>query len=342
MSTFFARACALGVTLSAIGMAPAIAQDKTVELRFAHWLPGQHALAKLGFEPWAKSLEAATKGSIKVMFFPAQQLGKAADHYDMARDGIADMTWVSPGYQTGRFPIFEVSELPFQIGSTGGGSAAIHSWYQKYAATEMKDIKVCLLHNHIGALHSKRPISEPSQIKGLKMRSSNGMVAQMTTQLGGTNVQVSAVEARDALDKGVADGLTYPWRSLVTFNIHKAVKYHLDAKFYSGNFVWAINKSWYNRLSPAQKKAVDDHCNEDWAQKIGVAYGDFEDSGLAMVEKEPGHTVIKPTPAQLAAWKKAVEPITVEWAKSVEKAGGKPQEVLDHLRSELAARNAAY
>ena len=80
------------------------AQDKPVELKFANWLPANHSLAKNGFEPWAKSLEAASKGSIKVVFFPAQQLGKAADHYDMARDGIADVTYVNPGYQGGPVP----------------------------------------------------------------------------------------------------------------------------------------------------------------------------------------------------------------------------------------------
>jgi hypothetical protein len=37
--------------------------------------------------------------------FPAEQLGKAFDHYDMAHDGIADVTWVSPGYQPGRLVI---------------------------------------------------------------------------------------------------------------------------------------------------------------------------------------------------------------------------------------------
>ena len=79
----FAALAAL--TLGALG---AQAQDKPVELKFAHWLPATHPLAKLGFEPWAKSVEAASKGSIKVMLFPAQQLGKAADHYDMARDAI--------------------------------------------------------------------------------------------------------------------------------------------------------------------------------------------------------------------------------------------------------------
>ncbi len=84
------------------------AQDKPIELKFAHWLPAQHPLATLGFIPWAKSVEAASKGSIKVTIYPAQQLGKAANHYDMARDGIADITWANPGYQAERFPIFGV------------------------------------------------------------------------------------------------------------------------------------------------------------------------------------------------------------------------------------------
>ena len=102
-------AAAAALALCALG---AQAQDKPVEMKFAHWLPGTHPLAKTGFEPWAKSVEAASKGSIKVAFFPAQQLGKAADHYDMARDGIADMTWVNPGYQAGRFPMIAAGELP--------------------------------------------------------------------------------------------------------------------------------------------------------------------------------------------------------------------------------------
>ena len=51
---------------------------------------------------------------------PSQQLGKAFDHYDMARDGIADLTYVNPGYQPGRFPIIAAGELPFLIGERQG------------------------------------------------------------------------------------------------------------------------------------------------------------------------------------------------------------------------------
>ena len=42
------------------------------------------------------SVEKASNGTIKSKVYPAQQLGKAFDHYDMARDGIADFTYVIP------------------------------------------------------------------------------------------------------------------------------------------------------------------------------------------------------------------------------------------------------
>ncbi len=329
-----AWACALAtVSLTAL------AQDKPVELKFAHWLPGAHPLSKLGFEPWAKSVEAASNGTIKVMLFPAQQLGKAADHYDMARDGIADMSWVSPGYQAGRFPVFAAAELPFLVSKPGPGSAAVDKWYRSYASAEMKDVRLCFAHVHIGTLHSKKPLSEPGQIKGMKIRPANGTVAQTMTLLGATNVQVSAPESRDALEKGVADAITFPWNSLLSFNIDKAVKNHTDMRLYAAAFTWVMNPAWYNKLGPAQKKVMDEHCNNDWAGKVGAAWGDDEDSGQGKLEKQ-GHNIVKLTAPQLDAWKKAVEPIGTQWTEAAAKSGVNGQQVLAALRQELKNRGA--
>ena len=72
------------------GAAPA--QDKTFELRLSHWVPPSHPLQK-ALEDWGASIEKASNGSIKYKVYPSQQLGKAFDHYDMARDGIADFTY---------------------------------------------------------------------------------------------------------------------------------------------------------------------------------------------------------------------------------------------------------
>ena len=75
----------------------------------------------------------------------------------MARDGIADITYVNPGYQPGRFPIIAIGQMPFMFGDARKGTAALDSWYRKYAATEMKDTHFCFAFIHDpGALHSTR------------------------------------------------------------------------------------------------------------------------------------------------------------------------------------------
>ncbi len=333
-----AARCALaGLAALTLG-GVAAAQDKPVELRFAHWLPATHPLAKLGFEPWAKSVEDASKGSIKVTLYPAQQLGKAADHYDMARDGIADMTWANPGYQAGRFPLFGAGELPFLMAKPGPGSAALDQWYRKYAAQEMKDVKFCLAHLHIGTLHSKKPISEPGQLKGMKIRASNGTAATYMTALGATNVQVSAPESRDALEKGVADAILFPWHSIITFGIDKVAKYHMGMRMYSSDFAWTMNPRFYDKLSAAQKKVIDEHCNNEWAAKVGTAWGDDEDSGQDKLAKTAGHTITPISAEQLETWKKSAEPVYERWLADVNKSGVDGKQALAELRQELEAR----
>ena len=141
----------------------------------------------------------------------------------MVRDGIADGGYVNPGYQPGRFPIIAAGELPFLMANGIGGSEALDTWYRKYAAKEMKDVHFCFAFVHDpGGLHSRsKKIVLPSDISGLKVRPADATIGQFVTLLGGTNVQASAPEARDVLERGVADAITFPWDSTVLFGIDK-------------------------------------------------------------------------------------------------------------------------
>ena len=116
------RAILLGAAL-AMSASVAVAQDKQFDLRISHWVPPSHPLHK-AMEDWGASIEKASNGTIKYKVYPSQQLGKAFDHYDMARDGIADVTYVSPGYQPGRFPIIDAGNLPFMLTNAKEGTAA--------------------------------------------------------------------------------------------------------------------------------------------------------------------------------------------------------------------------
>src|SRR6476660_8062063 len=187
--------------LLAAGVTPALAQEKTFELKLSHWVPASHPLQK-ALEDWGAAVEKESGGTIKYKVYPAQQLGKAFDHYDMARDGIADVTYVNPGYQPGRFPVIAVGQLPFTFADADKGTAALDQWYRKHAATEMKDTHFCFAFIHDpGAYHGKKKVLAPEDIKGMKIRPAQSTIGQMVTQLGGTNVQASAPEARDVLER---------------------------------------------------------------------------------------------------------------------------------------------
>src|SRR6187401_2874277 len=119
---YLAHVCAAALMAAFAGTA--VAQDRTFELKLAHWVPPSHPLQK-ALEDWGASVEKASNGTLKYKVYPSQQLGKAFDHYDMARDGIADVTYVSPGYQPGRFPVIAVGQLPFTFADADKGTAAL-------------------------------------------------------------------------------------------------------------------------------------------------------------------------------------------------------------------------
>jgi TRAP-type transport system periplasmic protein len=111
-------------------------------------------------------------------------------------------------------------------------------------------------------------------------------------------------------------------------------------RMYASDFVWVMNKGWYDKLAAGQKKVIDDHCSNEWAGKVGAAWGDFEDAGQGKLEKTAGHTIVKLTPAQLDLWKKAAEPLYTQWAQSVDKTGVNGKQALTELRKEIDARKA--
>ena len=335
--------CVCAAALLIGGATGALAQDKTFELKLSHWVPPSHPLQK-ALEEWGASVEKDSGGTIKYKIYPAQQLGKAFDHYDMARDGIADLTYINPGYQPGRFPIIGAGELPFLMTNAKGGTQALDAWYRKYAAQEMKDVKFCLAFVHDpGAFHSRsKKIVVPEDIKGMKIRPAHATMATFVTMLGGTNVQASAPEVRDVLEKGVADAVTFPWGSVPLFGIDKVTKYHLDMPLYVTTFAFVFNKAKYDEMSASQKKVIDSHCTPEWALKVAAPWADFEHAGIAKIKAEAGQEIYEPTPAQVAEWKKAAQPLEEKWAENVKKTGVDPDTVMKELKAQLSKEGAGY
>ena len=333
----------LSVLCPAALIASAEAQDKPVHLKIAHWVPPTHPMHK-AMEDWGSSIQKATNGSVTYTVFPSQQLGKAFDHYDMVRDGIADVAFINGGYQPGRFPIIDGANLLFMMSKGGAGSQAADAWYRKYAAQEMKDVKYCFNFVHdYGSFHTRtKKVVVPADVKGLKIRPADAAIATLVTSLGGINVQSSAPEIRDLMEKGVADGTTAPWGSMLLFGIDKVTKYHMNAPLYVNVLTWIVNKNAYANMSPAQQKVIDEHCTTEWALRAAGPWADFERSGVAKLQADTasGREVYSLTPEQLGEWRKAAEPVVKSWADAVRKVGVDPDVALAELRAAVAKYNA--
>jgi TRAP-type C4-dicarboxylate transport system substrate-binding protein len=182
----------------------------------------------------------------------------------------------------------------------------------------------------------------PGDIKGMKIRPAHATIATWVTLLGGTNVQSSAPEVPDIIEKGVAEAVTFPWGSVPLFGIDKVTKYHMEAPLYVTTFAFVFNKTVYNQMSAAQKKVIDDHCTNEWAGKVASPWADFEHAGIAKLKSEAGHEVYSISDAQLAEWRKSAEPLEKTWAGNVRKAGGDPDAIMKELKATLAKYNSAY
>lgn len=335
----------LSLVLGAASVVSLIAGAATaadVELRFAHWLPPTHALAVTGFEPWAKSIEEASGGTISVAFFPAQQLGNTVDHYDMARDGIADISFVQPGLSPGRFPIIAAGDQPLLFASGAAGSAALDAWYREHGAGETADVKHCLAHIHQpGTIHSKAEIRVPEDIRGINLRPAHAAMSAYITSIGANSIPVAPPEVRDAITKGVADALTYPWNSVIQWGIDEVVTYHLDVPLYSSTFTIVMNQGSYDRLTEEQKAVIDAHCSTEWAEKIGGAWAEVDQKGRETLLSRDGHSGVEISEGELKAWIDAAEPMFENWASSVRSAGLDPEEIMNALRGEIDSRGAS-
>ena len=310
----------------------ASAQDPQVTLRFSHWSPPQHPMSTIAVPGWVNAVEKASNGSIKIQVFPAQQLGKAIDHYDMARDGLADITWINAGFQPGRFPILQALEMPWLYADPQRMMLAFDEWYRPWVEKEMKDVKVCQLQNLFPAiLHTKREVKSLPDFKALKVRVANSTQSRYLATLGSVIIPVPATEARDAIEKGVADSILFPWRSLMIFGLDNALTYHMDAPFSGNGFELILNRNSYNRLTANQKKAIDDHCTAEWAQRFMAAWNKQEGDGRGELKAKAGHVVYPLSPQFHNELRAAAEVVRKEWAEGARKAGYDPDQVWNSL-----------
>jgi TRAP-type C4-dicarboxylate transport system substrate-binding protein len=326
----------LVVALVWLASTPTAAQDKPIELKFSSWVSAVHGHHTGVMVPWAKMLEEKSRGRLKITIYPGATLGKPADHYDMVKDGIADLAFTTPGYTPGRFPLIAVTELPLLFKSSRGGSLAVMSIFDKHFKQEFKDVKVLWFWVHPpGHFHlARKPVRTLDDLAGLKIRAATPMLVNMVKTLGAIPVSIPAPDTYTALERGTVDGTIFPWEAISSFKIAEVLKHHVESGLYVAPLFTFMNVKKYDSLPPDLRKIIDDHSGAWGAEFNGRVWDQNEHVGIEAIKKAGG-TIYTLPPEERQRWAARLKPVEEEWLKSMEAKGLPGRQILNDLREAI-------
>jgi TRAP-type C4-dicarboxylate transport system substrate-binding protein len=311
---------ALAVAVSGV---PAAAQQQPIELKLAYFVGDQHAMSKWLIK-WAEQLEKDSGGRLVVKRFPASQMGPVQQHYDFVRTGQADIAWFLHGATPGRFPLTEVVQVPYLMGSSEIGTKALNDpeLRAKYLDPEHKGVKVLILLTHQpGQIHTtKKPIRTTDDMKGMRLRFVSPTVRDFVAGLGGTPVGVQPTEHVEQMQKGTIDGVFIDYGGAgIAFKMGGVVKHTTEMYSYVSSFGIGMNPDTWNKLPP-DLQAMITKSVQGVEKEIGEAWDGLDVPGKKAL-MDAGGEAIKLSPEEDAKFRKIGSDVTAAKVKELDGKG---------------------
>jgi len=331
---------ALAVAAAATLLSQPQASAQTTVWRFSRWVPPTHPLSKEVFEVWAKNVEQATHGRVTVQFVSA--LGNPPSHFDLVKDGVADVGMSVNSYTANRFVLSEGMELPFLAPNGMSGCIAYWKTYEKFfvKADEYKGVHLLGIWVHgPGQIFTReKKINTIADLDHLKMRVPGGVVNEIAKRLNTVPVFAPASQAYDVLSKGVADGIFFPTESIYNFKLGPVIKQGLEIPggLYRLAMYIVVNQAKWDALSPADKKAIDSVSGEEIAKLAGAMWDKADADGKAGLLKL-GTEFHVADAAMVKDLHAKLDPMTAEWIAKAKEKGVDGKAALDYFIAQVKA-----
>jgi TRAP-type C4-dicarboxylate transport system substrate-binding protein len=334
----FNTSLAAGATLIA---APRVARgDDVYNLKLGHFISPTHIFS-IYLEAWTRELKEKSGGRLNITIFPANEMGPVQNYADYARTGVADITWFLHGATPGRFPLTEIIQLPYMVGSSEIGTQALNDpAVLKLLEPEYQGLKILYLLTHQpGNLHTtSKPVRDVESMKGLRIRFASVTIKSFIAALGGTPVGVPPSGIADALQKGTIDGCFVDYGGADSaFHLGGIVKYTTEMYSYVSSFGVVMNPASYANLPPDLQKLIDD-TTRPRVGEIGRLWDSADAPGKKYLVSE-GDTPIELTKDQDALFKKIGEEDTARVLADLDQKGMPASNV--HAAMKAAAANFA-
>jgi len=292
------------------------------------------------FTYYRREIEKRTGGRVKIQLYHSQSLGKAKDHFDLARKGVADLSGIVQGYTPGFFPLTAVAQLPFPAPGTSFSVVAKALWELNKKGVLDKayhSVKVLNLDpTDQYIIFTKKRISKLEDFKGLRIRSAGGEWPDILNAWGATPVSMSIADAYMGLQRGMIDAIATNWAAAPGWKIYEVAEYVLESYVGSSALAFIMNLDTWKNLPPDIQKVFDDF-NEEFvgmathgAEKLDVLGYELFGQKVGRREfMEKGIKVCELPPEETAKMRKAVIPLWEKWVKDTEAEGLPGKKVME-------------
>ncbi|MDP2828886.1 MAG: TRAP transporter substrate-binding protein [Sulfuricellaceae bacterium] len=293
--------------LTALLSLPSLAEP--IVIKFSHVVavdtPKGHAA-----EFFKKRAEELTQGRVKVEVYPNSTLYKDKEEMEALQIGAVQMLAPSLA-KFGPLGVkeFEVFDLPYifdnyeELHKVTQGALG-RSLLDKL---EPKGIRgLTYWDNGFKSFSANKPLHNPEDFKGLKMRIQSSKVLDAQMRTVGALPQVMAFsEVYQALQTGVVDGTENPISNLYTQKMHEVQKHlSLTQHGYLGYAV-ITNKKFWDGLPADIRSQLDQAMKEATVYANKIALED-NNAALESVKKSGKTQVYQPTAPERLALKKAL------------------------------------
>lgn len=216
-------------------------------------------------EEWAKQIEEASNGRIKISIYPGGALAGQTEVVECVEAGTADFGMVYTSSYDAVFPLTNGITVPMLgIGSAPQATYVLWDLYDKYEQVKKEYEDFQLVHmysNGTGYFQftADNKVNTYDGIKGLKIRTSGGAQTKFVEACGGVPMTISTSELYESLEKGIVDGSVSSGSQTASWNLAEVEPYFVDMPLYVGVWLTIMNKDSYAKLPADLQKIIDQY-----------------------------------------------------------------------------------
>jgi TRAP-type C4-dicarboxylate transport system substrate-binding protein len=218
-------------------------------------------------EGWQQKVGIMSSGSIELEVLPTKAVVPHRETIDAVANGILDGDLNAVSYFAGRDPAFGIIgdliagyDTPEQVRSfcqEGGGKEVLQKLYDKHADGQIHVIGCGPYAKE--AFVSTKPIRGVADFKGIKLRSPEGLAADVFRKAGAAPSSLPFSEVYTALEKGVVDAAdASAFVNNEAHGLHKIAKFPIYPGIHSMAVLqFIMNKDVWNSLSPSEQTILE-------------------------------------------------------------------------------------